>query len=145
MNQLIYSASLDLAHIFINFLHLQKDVANEMATEIITARQRLVSQISIDDRASISSEILLEDEEDVVSELIQKQKSNPRFIMGRITSYLSTVDWRVFFHITKHFLQNGSLFFIIHKDNDFVFIDGIITRHALEFSSALIMDLMSVS
>ncbi len=77
---------MDLAHIFITFLHIRKDIAYEIASTIIDARQRLIRQIptqksssnaiineklisneqnDIDD-ASISSGIVTGDESDTI-------------------------------------------------------------------------------
>ncbi|CAF4450047.1 unnamed protein product, partial [Rotaria sp. Silwood2] len=171
-------SSLDLAHIFINFLHIRKDIAYEIASTIIDARQRLIqlnpteksssttnidenfiSDIHINDEndnddTSISSGIVTaEDSDTIVNEnnktsksisnnsdsdrrktyYVNKNKifslSHSQRIMNRITTYLSEVDWRVFNYITKHFLQNGTM----------------ITSHALEFSSALLIDLIEDS
>ncbi|CAF3669561.1 unnamed protein product [Rotaria sp. Silwood1] len=165
--------TLDLAHTFINFLHIRKDIAYEIASTIIDARQRLVpskltqkssSSTNIDenflsniyineendnDDTSISSGIITaEDSDTIVNENsktsrsisdsrtkynLDKKKifylSNSQRIMNRIITYLSEVDWRVFNYLTKHFLQNGTM----------------ITSHALEFSSALLIDLIEDS
>lgn len=58
-------ASLDLAHIFITFLHIRKDIAHEIASIIISARQHLIQPISIE--KSSSSSIVLSNENDDLS------------------------------------------------------------------------------
>jgi hypothetical protein len=69
---------LDLAHVFITFLHIRKDIAYEIASTIIDARQRLIRQIPTQeslsnkdmneendsDDASISSGIITADVSD---------------------------------------------------------------------------------
>ncbi|CAF1148756.1 unnamed protein product [Didymodactylos carnosus] len=52
-----------------------------------------------------------------------------RHFMTRVTSYLSKADWRAFDYLSKHFFQSGT----------------ITTVHALEFSSALLNDLIEES
>ncbi|CAM4915049.1 unnamed protein product [Rotaria socialis] len=158
-------SSLDLANIFINFLHIRKDIAYEIASAIIDARQHLIefplteksSSSTMFDDASISSSIVTaEDSDTAMNESsytsrsmskdaknqnhLKKRRSNPaknkitysstsQRVMNRIITYLSEVDWRVFNYITKHFLQKSTM----------------ITRHALEFSSALLIDLIEDS
>jgi len=43
---------LDLAHIFITFLHIRKDIAYEIASTIITARQHLIRTIPTEKSSS---------------------------------------------------------------------------------------------
>lgn len=59
-----------MAHIFITFLHIRKDIAHEIASTIITARQHLIQPIST--QKSSSSSILqsksdLDEDSDVKS------------------------------------------------------------------------------
>ncbi|CAF4265277.1 unnamed protein product, partial [Rotaria sp. Silwood2] len=49
-------SSLDLAHIFINFLHIRKDIAYEIASTIIDARQRLI-QLNPTEKSSSTTNI----------------------------------------------------------------------------------------
>jgi hypothetical protein len=79
----INRSSLDLAHIFITFLHIRKDIAYEIASTIVTARQNLIRTIPTEksssntiiaeendgDDTSISSGIVtVEDSDTIVSE-----------------------------------------------------------------------------
>ncbi len=41
-----------MAHIFITFLHIRKDIAHEIASTIITARERLIQPISTEKSSS---------------------------------------------------------------------------------------------
>ncbi len=74
---------MDLAHIFITFLHIRKDIAYEIASTIVTARQNLIRTIPTEksssntiiaeendgDDTSISSGIVtVEDSDTIVSE-----------------------------------------------------------------------------
>ncbi len=43
---------MDLAHIFITFLHIRKDIAYEIASTIIDARQRLIPPIATENSSS---------------------------------------------------------------------------------------------
>jgi hypothetical protein len=122
---------------------MRKDLAYEIASTIIAARQRLVSPISIqksssiidkksmshthiNDDTSISSgivtgedstvsESISDDDEDVIRTKKNKNRMNysSQRIMNRITTYLSEVDWRVFNYITKNFLQNGDCHLVL--------------------------------
>ncbi|CAF1222036.1 unnamed protein product [Adineta ricciae] len=158
-------ASLDLAHSFINFLHMKKDYAHEVASAIINARQYLLrypqqrttssntmnyeDDVSIADDRSLSSgvisiqnsDITLSEQDNTVNDdddddLLTSDNrsrdlhnSKSQCIMNRICTYLSNVDWRIFNYITKTFLRNGSP----------------ITSHALEFCTALLLDLIEDS
>ncbi|CAF0888177.1 unnamed protein product [Adineta ricciae] len=156
-------ASLDLAHSFINFLHMKKDRAHEVASAIINARQHLLrnpqqyttasntmnyeDDVSVADDRSISSGVIsiensditlseedstVNDDDDIFTSDNRSRNlhnSNSQCIMNRISTYLSNVDWRIFNYITKTFLQNGTP----------------ITSHALEFCTALLLDLIEDS
>jgi len=54
---------LDLAHIFITFLHIRKDIAYEIAATIIAARQDLIQTISIQ-KSSSSAKTHISEEND---------------------------------------------------------------------------------
>jgi hypothetical protein len=73
-----------LAHIFITFLHIRKDIANEIASTIIAARQHLIQPISTssstiidNDDQSASSGIITTEESDT---MISKNDSTSRSI-----------------------------------------------------------------
>jgi hypothetical protein len=187
----LYRSSLELAHIFVTFLHMRKDTANEVASIIISARERLrrslptpkPSSDSLNDEsgrsrtyvnegdgiedASISSGVATVDDSTSRSTIDDEEdhniprtmntgakydpyknkwifpSSNSPHTMSRMTAYLSKVDWRVFNYITKYFLQNGTTFCILHKRRTVVLSIGtMITGHALEFSTVLLMDLV---
>ncbi|CAF0769866.1 unnamed protein product [Adineta steineri] len=178
-------SSMELAHIFINFIFLRKDIAYEIASIIIAARRHLlpslpiqtssstsvnsknrISMTSMNDRhdaddtsisfgmvsvensdtmasenSSTTQSITDDDKDHNISMNIIRRKKYDLYknktmcslkspcVMSRITNYLSKADWRVFNYITKYFLQNGTM----------------ITSHALEFSSALLIDLIEDS
>lgn len=110
----VLRATRNLSQTFVGSLHLRKSVADELAETILKARYQ----------PSFSTATPRSYEGTRVSTL--SSKSIP--MMHRMVDYLSRVDWRIFRYITKEFLPHGE--------------NPRITGHALEFSSALLVDLM---
>lgn len=101
---------MDLAQIFITALFLPKDMASEIASVIIAARQRnqprfSTSRVSKDDGDQESIDLLASKDHFHKHKFAHPSNSLP--VMRRMTTYLSEVDWRVFHYLTEHFLQNG--------------------------------------
>ena len=102
---------MDLAQILITALSLPKDMASEIASVIIAARQRNYSRlfssgVSKDDGDEESIDLLASKGHSHKNKFAHLSKPLP--VMRRMTTYLSEVDWRVFQYLTQHFLQNGN-------------------------------------
>jgi hypothetical protein len=110
---------LDLTHIFITFLHIRKDIASEIASAIISARQRLIQPISTqksssstiiddndDDDQSASSGIITAEESDtIISENDDKDHADQNYfpiMTSRNENIYSSSSQRVMSRITAY-------------------------------------------
>ena len=112
---------MDLAQVFIKALSLPQDTAAEIASIVLAARERIPPELSTrgsTKRNLLSTSSIAEDSESMSSadeqridrparkeKFVRRSKSPP--MMRRMTLYLSEVDWRVFFYLTRDFLRNG--------------------------------------
>ena len=105
--------TMDLSRIFIDYLHLHESVAKEIASILVTGRQKISVNAM---QQSTDSQLANHDENDTNScintHIHSFGKENVPLIMSKMTKYLMEVDWRIFFYLTEQFMQKGSFYSI---------------------------------